>query len=419
MRHLLVLGFLGCLIAPMESAFAATLESASETAASAEATAVPMANADANVPFEMAAPSEPVTTTPAPVMEPLRTPMPPQAAASSSNDGLSAGVSLTRYEYKLGSGDELDLNVLYEPELSQTRLLVQPDGHISIQGVGVINVNQMTVEEATAIVTDRLRALLKNPLVTLTLTRPRPGTVYLAGAVQKPGMFQITSTAQQNSGVNIQGQDPVIRTDLRISNILAIAGGVNMNADLTKVEVRHVRTGKVERVNLWDVLKGENTLQDVLVSSGDTLFVPSTSEITLDDKDFQTLLSSSIGPKAFPVRVLGEAKQPGVYYVDGQSPFLTSAIAKAGGYALSADMSKLIVRRFTAENQFTDLTVTPAQVDLTLRPNDVVLVLENGSYKSGRYSQQVANVLSPFQTVSSVASAVAQVFGLGGWRRLP
>lgn len=319
-------------------------------------------------------------------------------------------------EYLLGPGDELSLKVLLEPNYSQESLLVQPDGRVSLVGVGALSLIGKTLPEATDLITQRLRVYLRNPQVALSLVRPKPGIVYVAGAVQQPGMYQLSSLSAPGL-LQTKSDSPVVRIDLRVSNILAVTGGVTLDADVRHVEVRRLANGLVDTVDLLAILQGGGGANDVLVNAGDTVFVPKADKLALSEEEAMLLLKSPVGPQSVPVRVLGQVQNPGVYVVDGRSPYLNTALAKAGGFAPQAYRQKVVLRRFINETDFTDLSFDPDRNDLTLRPNDVIVVGENLVYKSGRFMQQVAILLQPFQTVSSVGALNAQTFAYGGWVR--
>jgi len=336
---------------------------------------------------------------------------------NSDDPVLRAGVELHVGDYLLGPGDELRFQVLGEPDYTQDKVLVPADGKISLLGVGIVDVNNRSIPEATEMIRERLSHQLRHPQLALSLTRPRAASVYLAGAVMKPGMLQMSVSNTENSGISTTASSPISRMDFRLTNILAVGGGVSMAADLSRIEVRRAVNGQVEIVNLWKVLHGEDTSQDVLINSGDTVVVPALQDGLMADADFQTLLNSQIGPSTFPVRILGEAEHPGVYEIEGRSPYLNTALAKAGGYAPQANRKVVAIRRFTAENRFNDLFVPANKLDMSLRPNDIVFISENKLYKSGRYFRQVADVLSPFVSVGSIAASGAQSIGYGGWYR--
>jgi protein involved in polysaccharide export with SLBB domain len=330
---------------------------------------------------------------------------------------LRTGVELHVGDYLLGPGDQLRFQVLGEPDYTQNEILVPADGKISLLGVGILDVNNRSIPELTEVIRERLSHQLRRPQLSLSIIRPRPATVYLAGAVMKPGMLQMTVSGGEKSGVSTEASSPVSRMDFRLTNILAVGGGVSLAADLSRVEVRRAVNGQVDTVNLWKVLRGEDTSQDILINSGDTVMVPALPERIMADAEFDTLLRSQIGPTTFPVRILGEAERPGLYEIEGRSPYLNSALAKAGGYAPQANRRVVAIRRFTAENKFTDLFVPANKLDMALRPNDIVFIAENKLYKSGRYFRQVAEILTPFVNVASIGASSAQTFGYGGWYR--
>lgn len=316
--------------------------------------------------------------------------------------------------YVLGPGDVLSIKTLHETDYSHDQILVGPDGMAGFPGIGEVAVGNLTLDA----VRERVEALLANtlvaPQVTLTLKATRPGTVYLSGAVMHPGMFQF-STSASDAHLVINAQDTLVRTDSRLSNILANAGGVAMNADLTQIVVTRAATGQTQTANLWRVLKDGDAGEDLWVNPGDRIHVPALPHMAMNDEDFRLLLTSALGPKSMPVRVIGWVKTPGVYGLEGDSPYLNSALAKAGGFPDAASKRVVAIRRFTSDTDFSTLFVEIGQADVLLRPNDVIFVAENKAYKTGRFAQEATKALSPFTSLAAIGSATAQIFGLGGW----
>lgn len=337
---------------------------------------------------------------------------------------LKARVQYHNQKYLLGPGDVLKLQVLGEPEYSDNEVLVHPDGHVVLTGIGEIDVSERSISEVTYEVTERLKRYFVAPRVTLALTSTRPSTLYVHGAVKHPGMFQM-ATSSNNANLHVENNNPIVRTDMRLTNVLANAGGVLLNADLSNVQITRTASRyniedtpkkEVITVNLWQLLKEGDQEQDVLLQPGDVVYIPETKAMALNDGDFDVLLRSPLGPKDFPVRVIGEVKTPGVYNLEGTSPLLNTAIARAGGYDNQANRKVVAIRRFSNDQQsFTTFFIDPKKGDIHLRPNDVVYISENKLYKSGRFFQQVANVLAPFQAVATTGASVSQIFGLGGW----
>ncbi len=336
---------------------------------------------------------------------------------SSSANVIHTGIVLQDGSYRLGAGDELQFNVLNEPEYMVQKALVQPDGKLSLPEIGILDVGGITVSEVITNIEEKLSRTIIHPKVNLTLLHTRPASVYLSGALMKPGMLQINTNGGQQSISITPSNDLASRVDLKLSNILALAGGVSLNADLTNIEIRHIKLGTVEHVDFWKLLHGLDTTQDILLNDGDSVYIPETPVITLNDEDFKTMLRSSIGPKTFPVRVVGQVKTPGVYMLDATSPNLITAISNANDFAIQASHQKVLIQRLSGPDHLSNIFVSPDKFDICLRPNDIIRVEENKVYKSGRFMQQVSYILSPFQVAGIAASSTAQVFGLGGWNR--
>ncbi len=309
--------------------------------------------------------------------------------------------------YRINVGDILSISVYNQADLSHNAILVRSDGNASFNGIGEVQVAGKTVREVSYLLESQLRELVREPIITLTVSDSKPPSVYLAGAVMKPGMLQAGASSSISSG----GSDAAfgngdnrgggnnsassLRMDFRLSNVLANAGGVKMNADLANIMITR-NSQPYKTVNLWNMLKQGDTDSDVMLQNGDSVYVPTLPELALDDDTYQLLLSSAVGPRTFPVRIIGEVKTPGVYELAGTSPYLNSAIAKGGGFAEGANKKVVAVRRFSANDKFSTLFIDPNKHDFTLRPNDVIYVSETKVYKTGRFAETVGKVLAPF-----------------------
>jgi polysaccharide export outer membrane protein len=329
---------------------------------------------------------------------------------------LTGQLQFAEGTYRINVGDILSVNVYNQPDLSSNGILVRSDGNASFNGVGEVQVAGKTIREATELLESQVRELVREPRITLTVSESKPPTVYLAGAVLHPGMLQAgttnntgnagtTDTDSKSSGA---GPSSTIasRMDFRISNVLAAAGGVKLSADLANVMI--TRDGQpYKTVNLWHLLKEGNNDADIMLQNGDSVYIPELPEQALDDATYQLLLSSAIGPKTFPIRIIGDVKQPGVYELNGTSPYLNSAIAKGGGFNPTANRKVVALRRFTAEDKFSTLMIDPNKHDFMLRPNDVIYVSEQTVYKAGLFAESVSKVLSPFTSTANAFFGLA------------
>jgi len=313
---------------------------------------------------------------------------------------IKAGVQYSADSYRIGPGDVLSVQVYNQPDLAQESILVRDDGMATFNTVGDVFIAGKTLTEATQDVRLKLSDLVIDPIVTISISQAKPSTVYLAGAVNHPGMYQISSNTTKGAG----GTSAVARTDFRLSNILSNSGGLALNADLSQVEIRRERSGEVTIVNLWQMIKEGDQSVDMYLQSGDAIYVPQLAKgIAMSDDDYNTLLKSPIGPGSFPVRVIGGVTSPGIYDLVGNSPLLNSAIAKAGGYKQSGRTNNAAIRRFdTSGEKATTMILDPEKDDIVLHPNDIVFVPEKATYKAAQFMETVAKVFSPFSSASSL-----------------
>src|SRR5579859_1772848 len=95
-------------------------------------------------------------------------------------------------EYVVGEGDLLRINVWKEPEISQS-VTVRPDGNISLPLINEFRVAGLSPREIQELVTDKLKSVLTNPQVTVTVAEVRSKMVYVTGEVGKPGAYSIVA----------------------------------------------------------------------------------------------------------------------------------------------------------------------------------------------------------------------------------
>ncbi|MBZ5522589.1 MAG: polysaccharide biosynthesis/export family protein [Acidobacteriia bacterium] len=158
-------------------------------------------------------------------------------------------------EYTVGEGDLLRINVWKEPEISQN-VAVRPDGNISLPLVSEIRVSGLTPRQIQELITEKLKAVLTNPQVTVTVTEVRSKMVYITGEVGKPGAYAVVAPTN-------------------VLQLIARAGGLTQFANRKDIYI--LRAGDSNsrlRFNYKDVVKGKNSEQNVILQPGDTVVVP-------------------------------------------------------------------------------------------------------------------------------------------------
>lgn len=275
-----------------------------------------------------------------------QTPLPPTAALPAARSISSTAVSpvmspTTLGNYRLGPGDQLEINVFDSADLSGSRV-ISPDGTITLPLIGGVQASDRTAAELATVLQQRFLTYLKKPIVTVTVTQFRPLLVSIAGEVRRPGPVQmknVPSDLKQN--ITVDNTNPSLPS---LSAALKEAGGVTREADISQVVIK--RRGEMLRFDLWQGLTSANAPQDQMLQDGDAIFVP---KITASSPaiDPRLVAKSTIAPQTVKVRVVGEVKKPGEFEVPPNSS-VSGAMAIAGGATDKAKLTKVALVRLDA-----------------------------------------------------------------------
>ena len=180
-------------------------------------------------------------------------PSAPSAVSSSSDPGLQT----RNPRYRLRKGDTFDLDFALSPEFNQT-VAVQPDGYVTLKGVGSIFVEGQTVPELTETAKAAYAKTLHDPVIAIALKDFEKPYFIASGQVAKPGKYDL-------------------RSDLTVTEAVAIAGGFNDKAKHSQVVLfRPLPAGGYEAklLNVKKLLATRNLSEDVQLQPGDMLYVP-------------------------------------------------------------------------------------------------------------------------------------------------
>lgn len=177
-------------------------------------------------------------------------------AGESAADGQSPTLQRRR-RYQLRLSDVLVLSFPFTPEFDQT-VTVQPDGYITLRGVGSIRVEGQTVPEVTEALRIAYIKILRDPVITVELRDFERPYFIVGGEVGRPGKF------------DLRGETTVVEA-------VAIAGGLRDSAKHSQVLVFHrVRDGwvKATKVNVKKLLQEGNLEEAAYLQPGDFIYVP-------------------------------------------------------------------------------------------------------------------------------------------------
>jgi polysaccharide export outer membrane protein len=238
-------------------------------------------------------------------------------------------------EYRLGAGDVVRITVFQNPDLTlETR--VTEAGIVSYPLLGTVRLGGLSVTNAEKLISDGLRNgnFVKSPQVTLVVLQVRGNQASVLGQVNRPGRY------------------PLEVADMRLTDLLAMAGGTaTTGADL--VVVTGTREGKPFRqeVDLPSVFAPGGAGKDVFILNGDSIFV-----------ERQPL-----------VYIYGEVQRPGPMRLERDMTLL-QALATGGGLTLRGTAKGIVVHRKSAGGKVE--VIQPGMTD-PVREGDVVFVRES------------------------------------------
>lgn len=322
---------------------------------------------------------------------------------------------LNSRRYVLGPNDIISISVFNEPELSQDKIRIQPDGKIILALVGPVNVSGLTVEKLYELLMNKYGEYIRKPQITLNLVQTRSFIVYVSGAVTTPGSYEL-DTNLDSSNYNPDGNtyNMIERKSPLLSNILIAAGGVKYDADLENVEISNKYDNSKIKVNLLELLEKEGASKDVYLIEGDTVYVPELpTPFAVDSKNYKLYASATFSPKNIQVRVLGYVNNPGLVQLDTKHGInLNSAVAAAGGYLKDSAYIPEYIYLSRADNNGKLITtaLNPMNKDVMLFPNDIVYVPEKIRPLTGKAFDYMTRVLIPINTFANTYNNWALMF---------
>jgi polysaccharide export outer membrane protein len=185
-------------------------------------------------------------------------PKPIASAAAPVADSTAKPEFRDRYpRYKIGAGDQFDVTFDLSPEFNQT-VTVQPDGYVTMRGVGDLHVQGQTVPELQQTLRTVYGKILNDPIIAVVLKDFEKPYFVADGQVGKPGKYEL-------------------RGDMTLTEAIAVAGGFQDSAKHSQVLLfRKVNDQWTEAklFNVKEMQKTGNLKEDPFLHPGDMLFVP-------------------------------------------------------------------------------------------------------------------------------------------------
>ncbi len=206
--------------------------------------------------------------------------------------------------YRLGPGDAVFIDI-YGASQKSYQTTVAPDGVLTIEGFGPIQVSGLSVEQANRRIREKLGKRYSSSSIRLSVGQTHTIIVNVVGEVKTPGTYTLSAFAT-------------------VFNALYMAGGIGELGTLRNIKV--YRGGSlISTVDVYDFLRRGHLSGNVRLADNDVIVV---------------------GPYDMIAQVSGKVKRP-MYYEMKRGENLKTLIGYAGGFAGDAYTRSVRVRRKT------------------------------------------------------------------------
>lgn len=268
--------------------------------------------------------------------------------------------------YLLGSGDVLKVSVWHRPEVSDDNVIVAPDGCITLNRIGIMDVKGMTVEQLSEVVAKRLTKYYETPEVSISIVKFNNNKAFVLGRVTSPGVVHFAGTGTLMEALALAGGLPVIQKEAFLTRCSIIRG-----------------KNTVIWIDLRELLNNGNTALNARIQNNDIIFIPE-SEDEL-------------------VYVMGEVKAPGAIRLKSQLTFL-SALMMAGGPTFYANTEKAYLVRFAGNEKGQVMEIDMKRMiehgdgsqNYLLKANDAIYIPQSGSASFDFAMQRLLTPLAVF-----------------------
>ncbi|REL30237.1 SLBB domain-containing protein [Thalassotalea euphylliae] len=239
-------------------------------------------------------------------------------------------------DYIIGAGDTIKIQ-MFGKESNEFELEVNRQGDVVIPDLGPFSVSGLSYTEVKQYFASQIKKKVLGVDVVVTLSDLRSMRIFVAGDAFKPGPYVMSALSS-------------------VTHAIFAAGGINDIGSLRNIQVK--RAGKlVTTLDLYDLLIYGDSSKDILLKSGDVVFV---------------------APVGERVTVTGEVRRPAIYELAANDDF-DAVVEMAGGLLPSAYPTASVVERFNQRNIRTIVNVDltqQSQLAKAVKGGDVLKVLK-------------------------------------------
>ena len=281
----------------------------------------------------------------------------------------------TPQNYRLGPGDEVNIDIYgaSQESISET---VSPDGYVTVEDFGLIQLGGLTVSQAKQKLRSVLGPRYQGSYIELTVGQTRTITISVIGEVKMPGTYTMSAFAT-------------------VYNALYMAGGPNEIGTLRNVKV--YRNGRLlSNVDVYDFLLNGKL----------------TGDVRLQDNDIVT-----VGPYEALVNIAGKIKRP-MFYEMKKTESAATLLRYAGGFTGDAYTKAVRIHRKAGQmysvfnvgefdlNDFKLMDEDSVSVDSTLNRYQNTVEVKRAVFRPGMY--QVGGQICTIKALIEAADGLTE-----------
>ncbi len=179
--------------------------------------------------------------------------------------------------HRLAAGDEIDIRFLLNPELNDAKLVIGPDGHVTVPLLGSVNAGGLTVAEFRKQLEAGYASKLRVADLDVVVRTYGSSRIFVGGEVKAPGVLPM------------QGPTDVLQSILMAGGFLATA----RSDEVVIIRRRADHVPMLRTVNLRRYEGSGNPLDDMPLEASDVVFVPK-SDIAEFDQFVDQYLNQSL-----------------------------------------------------------------------------------------------------------------------------
>lgn len=270
-----------------------------------------------------------------------------------------------REPYRVGPGDELEIELLEFPETRQD-CPVLPDGTVFFHILDGMKVSGLTLDEIAAGMEQELSTNYRRPQVSIIMRNATNRKVWIMGRCKKPGVYTLDGPMTVLEAISLAGGFEVARS----------LGDSEEIVDLPHAFL--LREGRFVPINFTKLVREGDTSQNIYLKNNDSIFLP-----------------SAAGARAY---VMGAVLTPRVVDFRDQLT-LSAALASAGGLTPHAYPQHVVIIRDSLTNpraavvNFNEI-IHGKTTDVLLQAKDIVWVPNSPFTRLDDYYHLIVNTFA-------------------------